>query len=726
MAIYFDKETKTFYLEGKSTTYAFFINNFGYAEHLYYGKKIHRDYLLHTRSGGRNSFISTTPGADECKGIHSFNHMNPEISFHGTGDYREATVHPKFESGDRLTTLLYAGYEILDEKPRISGMPSLDGGKTLVLHLFDEVKSFGADLYYTVYDDCDVIARRIVYVNSSDERINLDRAYSFAMSLPTGSYDMIDLYGGWACERTPERTPLHFGVSSIDSKRATSSAALNPFMAIVESDTTENCGSAYGISLVYSSSYVLKSEVTIDGEILLLGGINDFDFEWNLDAGCEFETPEVVIAYSADGIGGMSRELHDAFRYHLINKRFVNAPRPVLINNWEGTYFNFNTEKLCAISDAVVGTGIDTLVLDDGWFGKREDDRSGLGDWVVNENKLVGGLDAVIEHVHNNGMKFGLWFEPEMISEDSDIFRAHPEYAIGVPDRNRCYGRHQFMMDLTNPIVRDYIVDSVNSIIRKHKLDYVKWDYNRNVTEFFSLALDAEHQSEFAHRYALGVYDICERIVNGNPEVFFEGCSGGGARFDPAMLYYFPQIWTSDNSDAEERTRIQYGTSYAYPLSAMSCHVSAVPNHQVQRVTSFRTRGDIAHLGATGYELDTTVFTDDDRQAVKEQIEAYKKMERLALEGDLYRLENPFETNYFSFMIASKDKSQGYLTCYRSLHHRNPVVHRVKVLGLSENKEYYIPELNLILHGSTLANVGIVVNFPDGDFHTKTFHFEEK
>ena len=726
MAIYFDKETKTFYLEGKSTTYAFFINNFGYAEHLYYGSKIHRDYLLFTRSGSTQTFQATLPGLDRQPGFNTYNAMSPEITFFGTGDYREATVHPKFETGDRLTQLHYHSHEILDEKPRISCMPSLDGGKTLVLHLYDEVKSFGADLYYTVYDDCDVIARRIVYINNSDSEIAIERAYSFAFALPTADYDMISLFGGWACERQLERTPLHHGVSSVDSKRGSSSASLNPFVAIVGKDTNETSGNAYGFNLIYSSSYVLKAERAVGGEVIVSGGINDFDFEWKLGAGETFETPEAVIAYSADGIGGMSRELHDAYRNHLINKKYAHAPRPILINNWEATYFKFTTEKLSAIADAVEGTGIDTLVLDDGWFGKREDDSSGLGDWVVNEQKLVGGLDAVINHVHSKGMKFGLWFEPEMISEDSDIFRAHPEYAIGVPDRKRCYSRHQFVMDLTNPEVRDYVVNSVNAIVRNHEIDYVKWDFNRNITEFFSLGLDAEYQSEFSHRYALGLYDICERIVNGNPDVFFEGCSGGGARFDPAILYYFPQIWTSDDSDAEERTRIQYGTSLAYPLSAMSCHVSAVPNHQVNRITSFETRGNIAHLGATGYELDTTVFTDNDRAAVKAQIENYKKMERLVLDGDLYRLENPFESDYFAFAIVSKDKSQAHLTCYRSLGHCNPHAHRVVMQGLDKNKEYYIPELKIIVHGSTLMNVGLTVNFPKGDFQTKVYHFEEK
>ena len=726
MAIYFDKETKTFYLEGKASTYAFFINNYGYAEHLYYGKKIHRDYLLFTRACGTYSFATTAPGGVRAFGHNNYQNMCPELTTFGFGDYREATVHAKFDRGDRHSELLYYGYDILTEKPKINGMPSLDGGETLVVHLYDESKHFGADLYYTVYPDCDVVARRIVYKNDSDSVVNLDRAYSFAFGLPYGKYDMISLYGGWAAERQMERYPLHHGVSSIDSKRASSSAILNPFIAVVDSSATETSGNAYGFNLVYSSSYVLKAEQVADGSIVVSGGINDFDFEWKLEGGESFETPEAVIAYSPDGIGGMSREFHDAYREHLIPKKHVKSPRPLLINNWEGTYFDFNLEKLSAIVDAVEGTGIDTFVLDDGWFGQRNDESQSLGDWVVNEEKLRGGLDAIIQHVRKKGMQFGLWFEPEMISENSDIYRAHPEYAITGPDGKHCLSRNQLMMDLTNPEARDYIVNSINTVLKNHDISYVKWDYNRNATEFFTEALPEDRRSEFAHRYALGVYDVFERIVNANPDIFFEGCSGGGSRFDPGVLAYFPQIWTSDNSDAEERTRIQYGTSLCYPLSAMSCHVSAVPNHQVRRVTKFDTRGDIAHLGATGYELDTTVFTDNDRAAVRDQIKKYKNMETLVLEGDLYRLDNPFDSSFFSFAIVSKDKAAAHLTCYRSIYHCNCEAHRVIMQGLDDKKEYYVPELNLIVHGSTLMSVGIPVKFKDHDFATVTYTFEEK
>ena len=726
MAITFDKSTKTFYLDGKDMTYVFYVDNHGYLEHLYFGKRIGHDLLLYTRRIDTGTGECTLPGIFERVGICNYNQMGSELTFSGTGDFRESCVHVKNPAGDRLSELHYLSHEILAEKPKMNGMPSLRGGETLVVHLYDEITDFGADLYYTVYDDCSVIARRIVYKNHAKESVTLDRAYSFALTLPGGEYDMLTLYGGWAHERQQERTPVRRGISRIDSKRGSSSAAENPFLAVMTPDTTETHGEAYGFNLVYSSSFALTVDRVPYGHVLVTGGINDYDFSWLLEPGCELETPEVVIAYSDEGLGGMSRAFHDAYRNHLINPKHVRSSRPILINNWEATSFKFTYEKLCAIADAIAGTGVDTLVLDDGWFGKREDATSGLGDWVVNEEKLPGGLKGIIDYVHSKGMKFGLWFEPEMISEDSDIFRAHPEYAIGVPGRERCRGRYQYMMDLTKEEVRDYIVDSVNKVIRENEIDYVKWDFNRNMSEFYSIGREPERQMETAHRYALGLYDICERIVNANPDVFFEGCASGGARFDPGILYYFPQIWTSDNSDAEDRTTIQYGTSFAYPLSAMSCHVSECPNHQVGRTTPFSTRADIAHLGATGYELDTTVFTDEDRDMVRAQIKDYLEKEDLVLNGDLYRIDNPKYSNYFSFAVVAKDKKNAFLTCYRRLHKRNIGVHTVRMAGLDPKKKYFVPELGIILEGSTIMNAGIIPTFKPEDFTSVVYHFEEK
>lgn len=721
MSIKFCDNTKTFYLNGKGITYAFFINEYDYPEHLYFGKSVSNDDLRFTRAYGMSSRECTIPGIDN--GAASYQRFPAEISFFGTSDYREPSVEVLNESGDRLCQLLYDGYEIIDHKPKISGMPSMLGGETLVLHLKDKVTLFACDLYYTVYDDCSVIARRAVFKNCGNQTVRLNRAYSFAQALPAEDFEALTLYGAWGRERIIEKIPLHRGVVSVDSKKTASSAVLNPFMGLISKGATEESGNVYGFNLVYSSSYAIKAEVISCGLVHVVGGINDFDFSWKLEPGQEFETPEAVIAFSSEGLGGMSRAYHDAYRNHLINQRFAKKVRPIVINNWEGTYFNFTTEKLIDIANGVKDTGIDTFVLDDGWFGKRDNAMSGLGDWFVNEKKI--DLDAFISHVNGLGMKFGLWFEPEMISEDSDIFRAHPDYAIGVPNRPRCYSRHQFMMDITRSDVRDYIVSSLNTLLKKHNIEYVKWDFNRNVSESFSFGRESDRQMEFAHRYALGLYDLFERIVEANPNVFFEGCSGGGARFDPAILYYFPQIWTSDDSDAEERTKIQYGTSIVYPLSSMSCHISEVPNHQTGRITSFETRAAIAHLGATGYELDASKFTDDDRARTAKEVNEYRAVSDLILMGDLYRIDDPFTSNFFTVCVVSKDKTEAEIVAYRRIGSTNNPVHKIKAVGLDPNKRYVCPELNITVSGDTLMNVGFMPNYPRGDFSVVKYHLKE-
>lgn len=727
MAITVNEQKRIFFLDGKDTTYAFMINEYNYAEHLYYGKRIGHDDITYIRGDGGGSMLAQVPAYKAQKGVFpsydSYHQFPAEISFYGTGDYREPALEITHEDGSRIVELLYDGYDIAGEKQKPEGMPAMRGGETLILHLKDTVSHFGCDLYYTVYDDVDVIARRIVYKNEGESDVRLNRAYSFTFHVPDMEYEVMTLHGAWGRERRIESIPVHHGVVSVDSKRMSSSATLNPFMALVKKGTCEEYGNVYGFSLVYSSSFVLKAEGINNGSIQVTGGINDFDFSWKLQKGEKLETPEVVIAYSDEGLGGMSRIYHDAYREYLINKRFVKAKRPLVINNWEGTYFDFDNQKLKEIAEAAKGTGIDTFVLDDGWFGKRDDDFSGLGDWFVNTDKLEGGLTEIIEYVNGLGMKFGLWFEPEMVNEDSELYRAHPDYAIGVPGRVRCQSRNQYMLDLTRKEVRDYIVENVNRVLHEHHISYVKWDYNRNVTDAWSCGLTKDRQAEFSHRYALGLYDLCERIVEANPEVFFEGCSSGGGRFDPAMLYYFPQVWTSDNTDAEDRTLIQYGTSMVYPLSTMSCHVSVVPNHQTGRITRMDTRADIAHLGATGYELDTTAFSDEDRECVRRQIEEYHEIEELVLDGDLYRTENPMESNYFGFMLVSKDKKEAFLTAYRRLGHANGEVKRLKVCGLDKDIYYYVKELDSTFLGATLMNVGLLPVFDKGDFRTVKYHF---
>lgn len=722
MSITFNEQNKTFYLSGKGYSYVFRINSVGYPEHLHFGGEIPMDDVAFVKAYGSRSQPATPAGIDDPK--LSYHHISPEISFFGTGDFREPTFLAESEAGHTLCDLEYVGHDILIEKPSICGMPCLDGGETLVLHLKDKFSDLCADLYYTVYSDASVITRRIVYKNCGDKTVKLRRAYSFTLGLFGNDYDVITFPGNWMAERTPERRPLAHGVTVADSKRYSSSATMNPFMVVTRKDTTERFGEAYGISLVYSSSFTLKAEGVSNGDTIVTGGINDFNFSWQLCGGESLETPEVILSYSNEGLGGMSRTMHDALREHIINKRYVKAHRPIVINNWEATYFDFTTEKLCAIVDAVEGTGIDTFVLDDGWFGARRHDRAGLGDWYVNESLFENGIDEVIDHVHSKGMKFGLWFEPEMVNEDSDLFRAHPDWAIGVPERPRCYSRHQLCLDLTRKEVRDCIVEQVNKMLREHKIDYVKWDYNRNVTDAYSCGREAARQGEFAHRYALGVYDLCERIVNANPDVFFEGCASGGCRFDPAMLYYFPQIWTSDNSDAEARTKIQFGTSMAYPLSAMSCHVSAVPNHQTRRVTPMNTRGNIAHLGATGYELDTTAFTDEDRKAVRAQVEEYKRIQDIVLLGDLYRIDDPFKTNFFTEMVVSKDKNRAILCVYQHTSQANGETRRVRLAGLDKQKTYRIEKLGIVASGAALMNVDLAIDLKVQDFASDMYIIE--
>jgi alpha-galactosidase len=495
---------------------------------------------------------------------------------------------------------------------------------------------------------------------------------------------------------------------------------MNPFMALVRKNTDEFQGETYGYNFVYSGDFVFKAQIEQNEELRIVGGINDYDFSWEIASGEKFVTPEMVMVYSDMGLGEMSRAFHDLYRNYLINPRYVRENRPIVINNWEATYFDFNTQKLLQIVDSVKDTGIDTFVLDDGWFGKRDHDRSGLGDWFVNEQKV--DLKRVIDYTHDSGLKFGLWFEPEMVNEDSNLYRAHSDWAMHVEGVAPCTGRDQLVLDLTRKEVRDYIVDTVSAILKTYPIDYVKWDMNRPLTENYSAWL-GKNGKETHHRYVLGLYEICERLVNGFPSVFFEGCASGGCRFDPAMLYYFPQIWTSDDTDAYMRTIIQYGTSFCYPLSAQSCHVSVCPNHQCGRVTPFDTRGDIARLGSTGYELDTTKLNQEDFAKISMQVAKYKQAQDLVLNGDLYRLNNPLEENLFAELLVSKDKTKAFLTVMRPICIPNHKTIRVYPKGLNEFTRYYVPELNLEWSGRNWMSLGVIVDLPSSDFESFTFNF---
>ena len=696
--ISFDEKSGIFYLENADVTYAFSLAD-GILYHLYFGRKVPHDDLRYLN---RSAYCAPGEGMGE-------NSRDRELPLYGRGDGREPMIGVTSENGNLLCEPLYKGHRVIPQ-PAIPGMPSTFGGETLEVTLEDEKKGLRVVLSYTLFTDTSAVTRTCRLENIGDTPLTLTRVYSFAFDLPAVPLDALSLEGAWASERTPERVALHHGVWSIDSKQASSSAILNPFAAFMTKDCTEDAGEVWGVNLVYSSSFRILANVGPHGKARIEGGINDFGFSWHLAPGEVFHAPEAVLAYSDHGLGHLSRVFHDTYREHLIPTRFVKKARPVVINNWEATYFNFNREKLFAIIDAAAGTGIDTFVLDDGWFGDRNDDHRALGDWFVNEEKLEGGLDAIIEHCHEKGLKFGLWFEPEMVNPQSELYKAHPDWAIHAPDYTPITMRNQYALDLTRKEVRDYIVSVVSAILDSHEIDYVKWDYNRCVTEMYSAHLAPDREGEFAHRYALGLYDLCERLVVAHPNILFEGCASGGARFDPAILAYFPQIWTSDDTDAVMRTRIQWGTSLCYPLSSMSCHASVCPNHQTGRTTPWDTRATIAHLGATGYELDVSRLSEEDLAAIPAQVDAYHEMEDLVLEGDLYRLEEPYSGRQFAVELVSKDKSHAHVTFMQLFRVFNCPPRPLKLKGLDPDALYRIEEKGLTLHGRTLMSAGLVIS----------------
>jgi alpha-galactosidase len=580
-------------------------------------------------------------------------------------------------------------------------------------------------LYYTCYENEDAIVRRAEITNISEEPFKIESIMSAQIDLPMGDLEIITLYGAPWDERNMVRLPLGKGERVIDSKDGSSSHQQNPFVALLSKFSNEEQGEVYGFNLVYSGSYVIKVEESNVGTTRLLAGINDFNFSWTLNSQEKFSTPELVFVYSSDGLNKMSQSFHDLYRNYLIPEKYAFAKRPILLNSWESCYFDFDNKKICELIEKAATLGIDTFVLDDGWFGKRNDDKTSLGDWFVNEDKLKGGLDTIISCCQKNGMNFGLWIEPEMISEESNLYREHPDWAIATKDRIYCRQRNQLVLDLSNPKVLEYLKKTIAGLLGKYNISYVKWDMNRTITEYYSMYLPIDKQKELMHRYILGVYELAEYLTSEFSNVFFEGCASGGGRFDPAMLYYFPQFWASDNTDAIARQRIQYGTSLCYPLSAMSGHVSICPNHQTKRSTPLKTRCDIASLCSTGYELNLELISKEDAEAIKMNISRYKEIEDLILCGDLYRIDNPFESEYFAEIVVSKNKEKAFAVCGKRLYKHRAPIYYFKLKGLKENTYYKIKETSEIYHGSVLLNIGIPVTFKN-DFETLSFTLEQE
>ena len=721
MPITFDSEKRIFKLDTATSSYIFEIYEENYIVHLYYGAKIPDSNV--TQLKYRGSFPSFSPNnINVSDPMFSPDVIPLEYSGEGTGDFRSAAVAVRNADGNNSTDFRYKSHKIYGGKPAIEGLPALyvendSDAQTLELLTEDSVTGVQAVLYYTVFENLGAMTRSVKIINASDRPVEIEKVYSSCVEFHTHDYELLTLYGKWGKERSLERRALAHGRQLVSSKRGSSSHHHNPFAAIVDKGATEDYGSAYGFNLVYSGNFAFEAEVNQFAGTRVLMGINPDGFGWKLEPCSSFSSPEVVMVYSANGIGEMSRIFHRLYRKHLIRGKWKDIKRPLLINNWEATGMEFTGEQLVTFAERAAELGIDMLVMDDGWFGNRDSDRCALGDWTVNEKKLGGTLSEFIEKINALGLKFGIWYEPEMISRDSELYRAHPDWCIHVPGREKSIARYQYVLDYSRQDVRDYIFGEMYKVLSANKIDYLKWDFNRNLTEVGSAQLPPERQKEVFHRFVLGTYEVMDRLTKAFPDMLIENCSGGGGRFDPGMLYYSPQIWTSDNTDPIERLSIQFGTSMCYPASTMGAHVSA------SRRTGYETKGNVALWGSFGYELDPNKFTEEDKKIVKQQVGEYHKYYDVIHFGDLYRLispsENPFRA---AWEFVSEDKTEALLT---SVVMRKPEDRAlfIKLKGLDPDKYYIDEDTHEVYSGALLMNAGlcIIASTDDGTSFKKYF-----
>ena len=739
MAIKYIEQDRTFWLDTEHTSYLLaIVDQENFVGHVYYGQKLQYTentpapvYLLRT---GEAPFVPSQNNRERVSFLDSF---PMEYPGNGLGDYRESAISVRTAQGHVGVQLQYVSHEIVKEKPALPGLPSTFPGDedcdTLILHLADPVIGLAADLIYTTFEEEDVITRSVILKNTAGQPIYVTKVMSACLDLDCTDekYDILTLHGSWARERQMERRSLMHGKQSVGSVRGESSHQEHPFIALLSADATQDAGEVYGMHFVYSGNFLAQAELSQFDSIRMTMGIHPENFVWKLEQGESFAAPEVVMTYSSEGLSGMTHHYHDMYRGHLIRGEYRDKKRPILINNWEATYFNFDTDKLIDIAKEASKLGIEMLVMDDGWFGHRDSDNSSLGDWFVYEKKLKGGLKYLVDEVNKLGMKFGIWFEPEMISPDSELYKAHPDWAIQIKGRPLTLCREQYVLDYSRKEVRDHVYGMMKKILDSANIEYIKWDMNRQLTEVGSATLPAERQRELWHRYVLGVYDLMDRLTTDYPHILLENCSGGGARFDPGMLYYSPQIWCSDDTDAIERLKIQHGTSMCYPCSAMGAHVSDCPNHTVGRNTPFKTRGHVAMVGTFGYELDVTRIPQEDRDAIPAQIEEFNKFNKLVRTGDHYRIGNMFEDNTWdAWEFVAKDKSEALFEFVQVLGRPNERSRRIKLKGLEADAYYYEEnEPDKKISGAALMNAGINIakmwngDGLYGDFCSKILHF---
>lgn len=723
MSIIYNENDKIFFLNTNNTSYQIQIDRLGFLIHNYYGKKINgnANYNIVLKDRG----FSGNPYELQDDRTYSLDTLPQEYSFHGSGDYRTTAFDVKDNNNVSGCDLRYKSHKIENYKYSLDGLPTVyeDNAQTLIITLYDKRLDMEVDLYYGVIEEKDCITRAVKITNLSEKNIVLSSAFSTQIDMLYGDFDIIHFYGRYARERTKERTKIRHGKFSIGSCRGASSHQHNPFVIIAQSDTNEHYGDCFGFSFLYSGNFSFVAEKDQINQTRFLMGIQNERFEYSLGKNEIFIAPEVAMIYTDNGFENLSHKFHDLIRNNVCRGKYKLIRRPILINNWEATYFDFDGDKIFEIAKKASKLGVEMMVLDDGWFGNRNSDKESLGDWFVNEKKLGGTLKELSEKINALGMKFGIWIEPEMINENSELYKLHSDWVLKIPNKNPVVSRNQLVLDFSRKEVVDYIFNQMVKVIDNANISYIKMDMNRSLNDIFSAVKGKPSEGKILYKYMLGVYDFMERIINKYDDLFIEGCSGGGARFDAGMLYYCPQIWCSDNTDAISRIHIQYGTSFGYPISSVGSHVSAVPNHQTGRSVDLKTRAIVAMAGNFGYELDLNLLTENEQEEVKQNIKDYKKYWNLIHNGRYYRL-NDCETDLkkAAWLFVSKDKTEALLNVVNLNSDHNEPIEYIKLRGLDDKaiynangKKYY---------GSDLMYAGIPLDFMKEQYKAYQIYFK--
>ena len=726
MGIIYCEKDRIFTLQTKNTTYQMQVDRYGFLLHLYYGKKTDTcmDYLLTYYDRG---FSGNPYDAGEDR-TYSMDTLPQEFPCYGNGDFRSTAFAVENADGSMSCDLRYKSHKIFDGKYNLEGLPAVYASdkeaQTLEILMEDPVTGVKVVLLYGVLPAQDIITRSVSVKNESSGKIYLNKIESASLDFLYGDYEILTFYGRHAMERNVQRVPVVHGTQKIGSVRGTSSHQYNPMMILAEKETTEDKGNCYAMSFVYSGCFqgeVLKDQLN---QTRMMLGLQEEAFRYPLETGEMFQAPEVILSYSSEGMNRLSQNLHHCIRQHICRGKYKEEIRPILINSWEAAYFDFTGDTIYELAKAAKEVNIDMLVMDDGWFGKRDDDNSGLGDWFVNEKKLGGTLGNLIKRINDLGVKFGIWIEPEMVSEDSDLYRKHPDWALTVPGRNPVRSRNQLVLDFSRKEVVDEIYDQICKVLDQGNIEYVKWDMNRSLMDVYSSV--TRDQGRVLHDYVLGLYDFLERLVQRYPNLLIEGCSGGGGRFDAGMMYYTPQIWCSDNTDAIDRLRIQYGTSFGYPVSVVGSHVSAVPNHQTGRKTPLHTRGVVAMSGTFGYELNLMKLSEEEKQEIREQIEEYKRYAPIIQNGLYYRLSNPTTEEICAWEFVhtdEKEQSKVLLNIVMQVIHGNMTVNYVKLQGLEETAVYREEKSGKRYTGAALMYGGMPLPIEPGEYQAYQYCF---